>query len=88
MTLRCLIAIKKRNPEYHLAISVSLALQLFFILYGFTGNFLYDTSFLFYAVAVAVAFSIRVNLKKILASNDTKNNPEAAGVTLQEVNYV
>ena len=86
MTLRCLFVIKKKNPEYLLAITVSFALQLFFILYGFTGNFLYDTSFLFYAVGVAIGFGVKANLSAILSSPQSEGGP--AGDRLPERSYV
>lgn len=88
ITMRSLIAIKKSNPDYLLAISVSLAVQLFFIMYGFTGNFLYDSSFLFYAAAVAISFGIKANLPKILAGSKTKTEGGPVGPTLPIRNHV
>ena len=88
MTLRSLIAIKKADSDYLLAISISLAIQLFFILYGFTGNFLYDSTFLFYSIAVAISFAIRVNLSKVLASSKNHSKGGTAGETLREMNHV
>lgn len=45
------------------ALAVSLAIQCFVILYGLTGNPIYDSTFCFYAVAVAINTSFSMNMR-------------------------
>lgn len=49
------------NEQYGLLV-FSEIFQVFFLLYGLSGNFLYDFSFLYYIVTVAVGYSIRSTL--------------------------
>lgn len=49
------------NEKYGLLV-FSEIFQVFFLLYGLSGNFLYDFSFLYYIVTVAVGYSIRSTL--------------------------
>ena len=46
-----------------LALSVSFAIQFFVLLYGMTGNPIYDSTFCFYAVAVAINISFTSNMR-------------------------
>ena len=45
------------------ALAVSFAIQFFVLLYGMTGNPIYDSTFCFYAVAVAINISFSMNMR-------------------------
>lgn len=77
-TCKNLIAIKKANSDYLFAATVSLSIQIFFIIYGFTGNFLFDQMFLFYAVSVAISFAISANMPAVLNSTGNRLQKGAA----------
>ena len=53
--LRCCQSEALQKSKY--ALAVSLAIQIFVLMYGMTGNPIYDATFCFYAVAVAINIS-------------------------------
>lgn len=60
------IALDRDDGRYRATLAVSLAIQTFVLLYGMTGNALYDTTFYFYMVAVTIGLAYDNNLDSIM----------------------
>lgn len=64
---KTLILIKKRSekmPEYcYSALTISLVIQTFMILYGITSNVLYDRCFIIYILSIAVEWSVEYMMR-------------------------
>lgn len=56
---------REEYQDMRLALASSLAIQLFVIMYGLTGNPIYDDTFCFYAVAVAVNMSFSMGARRM-----------------------
>ena len=61
---------RQRLKQY---ISLSLALQLFYILYSFSGNCFYDMTFFYYALAMGIVYSVETVWKN--ESRQLKSSP-------------
>lgn len=53
----------KNKRKIRWALAVSVAIQIFVLLYGMTGNPIYDSTFCFYAVAIAINISFTSNMR-------------------------
>lgn len=56
----------KSNGIYRTPLAVSLVIQMFVIMYGMTGNALYDTTFYFYIIAVMINLTYEIHKESIL----------------------
>ncbi len=67
-TVKNLLLIKKSDADnnYFLTQSMSFAIQVFYVLYGMTGNMLFDQMFMFYAIAIAVSMATNANISSII----------------------
>lgn len=65
-SFRNLIFDSKTTGIYRIPLAVSLAIQLFVVMYGMTGNALYDTTFYFYIVAVMINLTYEIHKESIL----------------------
>lgn len=54
---------KKSFLKERIALATSFAIQLFVIMYGMTGNSIFDATFFFYSVAVAINLSFTSNIR-------------------------
>lgn len=66
-TIKNIILLNKNNDliQYKYPLVFSLMIQVFLIMYGFVGNFIFDKTFYFYVVAVAINYAFEYNKKKI-----------------------
>ena len=53
----------ENKPKARQYLSLSLALQLFYILYSFSGNCFYDMTFFYYALAMGITYSVETRMK-------------------------
>lgn len=69
-TVKNLFLIKNSDADnkYFMAQATSFAIQMFFVLYGMTGNMLFDPMFMFYIIAVTISMSINANIASITNS--------------------
>ena len=67
-TIKNILKLNETNDllQYKYPLVFSLIIQIFLIMYGFVGNVIFDRTFYFYIVAVAVNNSFEYNKKKIL----------------------
>lgn len=55
---------EKGDRDLFTASLISLSLQIFYCIYSFTGNCLYDIVFFFYSLAMAITLALNYDLKK------------------------
>lgn len=67
VSCKSLVIIKKYDLPYLFPITVSLSIQIFFLLYGLTGNFLFDEMFIFYALGVILSIGVNAVTPKVSA---------------------
>lgn len=69
------------NKEDEHVLLFSMSFQMFLLLYGFTGNPIYDFCFIYYAVAIAIG----VNLKFRLRGNPVESQLHNPNIQLRKV---
>ena len=71
-TITVLWSLPVRSPLTGL-VALSLCLQMFYILYSFSGNCFYDMTFFYYALAMGIVYSVETVWKN--ESRQLKSSP-------------
>lgn len=79
-SLKCLNNVKKiSEPHLYKNMLYSIVVQLWFIIYGFSGNGIYDTNVTFlYITAVSIMISTKIYLRK--KSIERRNTKCTSGI--------